>query len=185
MVSFERLMQLWCFPKFFFHIFFLSLVSEILSKWIVFPLLPWSFLWNSKSSILRELLSSDSFSSSPFLCYGNLKTVFPVEFCAENGIPLSPPRGWNKERFDWVEYLEETGATPAPRWMFADEFNVSTITYICSSQFHSYCFMFLNLLSVRTCSRKKNCGFGEISFMSNLIENSFSEFPFKFQLFFF
>lgn len=56
------------------------------------------------------------------LCTANHPYIFPVSWCEENGITLSPPRGWQSkegEPFSWVNYLSKTpGVETAPRALF-------------------------------------------------------------------
>lgn len=45
--------------------------------------------------------------------------IFPVGFCAENGLKIMPPVGWNADTFTWPSYLRETGEVAAPSKFFA------------------------------------------------------------------
>jgi hypothetical protein len=69
----------------------------------------------------EEEEEEDSSSGSDWFCYHiSSNSIFPCGFCAENGIVLTPPIGYDdKEKpFDWDSYFEETcteAATIKPR----------------------------------------------------------------------
>lgn len=45
-------------------------------------------------------------------------SIFPVGFCAANGITLTPPNGYDINTFRWDTYLEETKSLPADEHLF-------------------------------------------------------------------
>jgi hypothetical protein len=54
-------------------------------------------------------------SGFDWFCYHiSSPCVYPCGFCAENGIVLTPPTGYDKETFDWASYFEETCTESAP-----------------------------------------------------------------------
>lgn len=44
--------------------------------------------------------------------------IFPPGFCEENDIVLTPPRGYENDRFDWNTYLLDTESIPAETHLF-------------------------------------------------------------------
>lgn len=44
--------------------------------------------------------------------------IFPVGFCAGNGIPLTPPKGYEADLFNWEQYLRDTKCTTADDSLF-------------------------------------------------------------------
>jgi hypothetical protein len=57
----------------------------------------------------------DSSGGSDWFCYHiTSHSVFPCGFCAEHGIVLTPPIGYDDRIFDWDSYFEETGTKAAP-----------------------------------------------------------------------
>ena len=58
-------------------------------------------------------------SSDDCFCYHmSSPCIFPAGFCASNGIPLTPPKDYDKASFDWNRYLQETGCVAAPPQLF-------------------------------------------------------------------
>ncbi|KAK9507297.1 hypothetical protein O3M35_007184 [Rhynocoris fuscipes] len=56
---------------------------------------------------------------SDWFCYHSSSAcVLPPGFCHQNGITLTPPRGYDAATFDWEDYLTETGSIPAPAELF-------------------------------------------------------------------
>ncbi|XP_073989613.1 scm-related gene containing four mbt domains isoform X3 [Rhodnius prolixus] len=56
---------------------------------------------------------------SDWFCYHSSSAcVLPPGFCNQNGITLTPPRGYDAATFDWADYLTETGSIPAPAELF-------------------------------------------------------------------
>lgn len=47
--------------------------------------------------------------------------IFPVGFCASNGIPLTPPKGYEADLFNWEQYLRDTKCTTADESLFNRE----------------------------------------------------------------
>ncbi|XP_053210002.1 MBT domain-containing protein 1-like [Panonychus citri] len=61
---------------------------------------------------------------SDWFCYHVLSpNIFPAGFCMLNNIPLTPPRGYNRE-FNWFEYLQETKSRAAPVHLFKKDIPV-------------------------------------------------------------
>jgi hypothetical protein len=57
----------------------------------------------------------DSSGGSDWFCYHiTSHSVFPCGFCAEHGIVLTPPIGYDDRTFDWDSYFEQTGTEAAP-----------------------------------------------------------------------
>nr|XP_018897808.1 PREDICTED: polycomb protein Sfmbt-like [Bemisia tabaci] len=44
--------------------------------------------------------------------------IFPIGFCAKNELPLTPPKGYLPNTFNWTEYLAATGSAAAPVNLF-------------------------------------------------------------------
>lgn len=44
--------------------------------------------------------------------------IFPIGFCAKNELPLTPPKGYLPNTFNWNEYLATTGSAAAPVNLF-------------------------------------------------------------------
>ena len=58
-------------------------------------------------------------TGSDWFCYHEKSPcIFPVGFCKENGIPLTPPNGCNKTTFNWNSYLANTKFIPAVKSVF-------------------------------------------------------------------
>ncbi|XP_011501028.1 PREDICTED: polycomb protein Sfmbt-like isoform X1 [Ceratosolen solmsi marchali] len=61
-------------------------------------------------------------SGSDWFCYHSCSPcIFPVGFCAQHGLPLTPPKGYDPTTFTWDSYLEETNTIPAPAELFNRE----------------------------------------------------------------
>ncbi|XP_034936370.1 polycomb protein Sfmbt-like isoform X2 [Chelonus insularis] len=61
-------------------------------------------------------------NGADWFCYNsNSPCIFPVGFCAQNGLPLTPPKGCDPTTFSWNAYLAETNALPAPVQLFNRE----------------------------------------------------------------
>ncbi|KAJ8672737.1 hypothetical protein QAD02_003997 [Eretmocerus hayati] len=61
-------------------------------------------------------------SGSDWFCYHSCSPcIFPVGFCAQHGLPLTPPKGYDPTTFTWDSYLEETNTLPAPPELFNRE----------------------------------------------------------------
>lgn len=79
--------------------------------------------------VLREgyiMVRIDSYdediSGADWFCYHRSSPcVFPVGFCSQHAIPLTPPKGYSAGAFRWEEYLAATGAPPAPPQLFQRE----------------------------------------------------------------
>lgn len=58
-------------------------------------------------------------TGSDWFCYHEKSPcIFPVGFCKANGIPLTPPNGYNRGTFSWNTYLAEKKAVPAMDQVF-------------------------------------------------------------------
>ncbi|XP_014222330.1 polycomb protein Sfmbt-like isoform X1 [Trichogramma pretiosum] len=58
-------------------------------------------------------------NGSDWFCYHSCSPcIFPVGFCAQHGLPLTPPKEYDSTTFDWSTYLAETNAVPAPMVLF-------------------------------------------------------------------
>ncbi|KAF7998240.1 hypothetical protein HCN44_009638 [Aphidius gifuensis] len=78
--------------------------------------------------VLREnyiMIRIDSYdedkSGADWFCYNaNSPCIFPIGFCAQNGLPLTPPKGYDPTTFTWDTYIYETNTIPAPIQLFYD-----------------------------------------------------------------
>lgn len=58
-------------------------------------------------------------NGSDWFCYhASSPCIFPVGFCSLNKIPLKPPNNYEKNEFNWFEYLRETKSAAAPVSLF-------------------------------------------------------------------
>ncbi|KAJ6658960.1 hypothetical protein lerEdw1_019597 [Lerista edwardsae] len=56
---------------------------------------------------------------SNWFCYhASLHSIFPVSFCKNNNIELTPPKGYDAKTFSWTSYLEKTKSKAAPARLF-------------------------------------------------------------------
>ncbi|ESO90513.1 hypothetical protein LOTGIDRAFT_164102 [Lottia gigantea] len=53
-----------------------------------------------------------------FAAYSNISTIFPMHWCQWKGIKISFPRGYDKQEFNWSEYLNDNEAVSAPEFCF-------------------------------------------------------------------
>ncbi|XP_014477353.1 PREDICTED: polycomb protein Sfmbt-like [Dinoponera quadriceps] len=61
-------------------------------------------------------------SGADWFCYHSCSPcIFPVGFCSQHGLPLTPPKGYDPTAFTWDAYFTETNTTPAPRQLFNRE----------------------------------------------------------------
>uniref|UniRef100_A0A8D3DRX1 Scm like with four mbt domains 1 n=1 Tax=Scophthalmus maximus TaxID=52904 RepID=A0A8D3DRX1_SCOMX len=56
-----------------------------------------------------------------FLCHRDSPGIFPAQWSLKNGLPLSPPPGYQGPDFDWADYLKKSEAEAAPQHCFPDE----------------------------------------------------------------
>lgn len=64
-------------------------------------------------------------SGADWFCYHQRSPcIFPVGFSAANSIPLIPPSGFDAATFDWVAYVEASGAPAAGPELFAPRSSV-------------------------------------------------------------
>uniref|UniRef100_A0A3B3QXI8 Scm like with four mbt domains 1 n=1 Tax=Paramormyrops kingsleyae TaxID=1676925 RepID=A0A3B3QXI8_9TELE len=57
--------------------------------------------------------------SRPFVCHSDSSGIFPAQWSLKNGVPLSPPPGYQGQDFDWADYLKQCEAEAAPQHCFA------------------------------------------------------------------
>uniref|UniRef100_A0A3Q2XEM2 Scm like with four mbt domains 1 n=1 Tax=Hippocampus comes TaxID=109280 RepID=A0A3Q2XEM2_HIPCM len=62
-------------------------------------------------------LESDA-SGRSFLCHRDTPGIFPAQWSLKNGLPLSPPPGYQGPDFDWADYLKRCEAAAAPEHCF-------------------------------------------------------------------
>uniref|UniRef100_A0A7N6FK34 SAM domain-containing protein n=1 Tax=Anabas testudineus TaxID=64144 RepID=A0A7N6FK34_ANATE len=55
-----------------------------------------------------------------FLCHRDSPGIFPAQWSLKNGLPLSPPPGYQGPDFDWADYLKQCEAEAAPQHCFPD-----------------------------------------------------------------
>lgn len=67
---------------------------------------------------LDDLQSVDPHALVRFSCYSDSKCIFPVNWCHNKGLRLTPPKGWPKLDFNWAEYLEYNRGKAAPESCF-------------------------------------------------------------------
>uniref|UniRef100_A0A669EIQ6 Scm like with four mbt domains 1 n=1 Tax=Oreochromis niloticus TaxID=8128 RepID=A0A669EIQ6_ORENI len=58
---------------------------------------------------LCDIEESDSAGRS-FLCHRDSPGIFPAQWSLKNGLPLSPPPGYQGPDFDWADYLKQCEA---------------------------------------------------------------------------
>lgn len=76
--------------------------------------------------VLREgyiMIRIDSYdedaSGADWFCYHSYSPcIFPVGFCSQHGLALTPPKGYDPTAFTWDSYLDETNTIPAPPELF-------------------------------------------------------------------
>ncbi|CAB1353501.1 unnamed protein product [Coregonus sp. 'balchen'] len=56
-----------------------------------------------------------------FLCHRDSPGIFPAQWSLKNGLPLSPPPGYQGQDFDWADYLKQCEAEAAPQHCFPTE----------------------------------------------------------------
>uniref|UniRef100_A0A4W5NIW3 Scm like with four mbt domains 1 n=1 Tax=Hucho hucho TaxID=62062 RepID=A0A4W5NIW3_9TELE len=57
-------------------------------------------------------------SGKSFLCHRDSPGIFPAQWSLKNGLPLSPPPGYQGQDFDWADYLKQCEAEAAPQNCF-------------------------------------------------------------------
>uniref|UniRef100_A0A8C8IQR0 SAM domain-containing protein n=1 Tax=Oncorhynchus tshawytscha TaxID=74940 RepID=A0A8C8IQR0_ONCTS len=60
-------------------------------------------------------------SGKSFLCHRDSPGIFPAQWSLKNGLPLSPPPGYQGQDFDWADYLKQSEAEAAPQHCFPTE----------------------------------------------------------------
>ncbi|KAI4493233.1 hypothetical protein M0802_009521 [Mischocyttarus mexicanus] len=61
-------------------------------------------------------------SGADWFCYHSCSPcIFPIGFCSQHGLPLTPPKGYDSTTFTWDAYLVETNTVPAPLQLFNRE----------------------------------------------------------------
>ncbi|XP_029549843.1 scm-like with four MBT domains protein 1 isoform X5 [Salmo trutta] len=71
--------------------------------------------------VQMDSLQVDSEGARPglsLLCHYGSTGIFPAQWSLKNGVPLSPPPGYQGQNFDWVDYLTQCGAEGAPESCF-------------------------------------------------------------------
>uniref|UniRef100_A0A8C8H4K2 SLED domain-containing protein n=1 Tax=Oncorhynchus tshawytscha TaxID=74940 RepID=A0A8C8H4K2_ONCTS len=71
--------------------------------------------------VQMDSLQGDSEGAGPgssFLCHHGSTEIFPVQWSLKNGVPLSPPPGYQGQDFDWAYYLKQCGTEGAPESCF-------------------------------------------------------------------
>uniref|UniRef100_A0A3P9BYR6 Scm like with four mbt domains 1 n=1 Tax=Maylandia zebra TaxID=106582 RepID=A0A3P9BYR6_9CICH len=66
---------------------------------------------------LCDIEESESAGRS-FLCHRDSPGIFPAQWSLKNGLPLSPPPGYQGPDFDWADYLKQCEAEAAPQHCF-------------------------------------------------------------------
>uniref|UniRef100_A0A3Q0RVV3 Scm like with four mbt domains 1 n=1 Tax=Amphilophus citrinellus TaxID=61819 RepID=A0A3Q0RVV3_AMPCI len=66
---------------------------------------------------LCDIEESESVGRS-FLCHRDSPGIFPAQWSLKNGLPLSPPPGYQGPDFDWADYLKQCEAEAAPQHCF-------------------------------------------------------------------
>uniref|UniRef100_A0AAX7SC66 SAM domain-containing protein n=1 Tax=Astatotilapia calliptera TaxID=8154 RepID=A0AAX7SC66_ASTCA len=69
---------------------------------------------------LCDIEESESAGRS-FLCHRDSPGIFPAQWSLKNGLPLSPPPGYQGPDFDWADYLKQCEAEAAPQHCFPTE----------------------------------------------------------------
>lgn len=54
-----------------------------------------------------------------FLCNRESPGIFPVNWSLKNGLPLCPPPGYQRQDFDWTDYLKQSQTEAAPQHCFS------------------------------------------------------------------
>ncbi|XP_030754789.1 polycomb protein Sfmbt isoform X2 [Sitophilus oryzae] len=65
-----------------------------------------------------DTYDSDSTGADWFCYHVKSPCIFPVGFCQKHNIPLTPPKGYGQDTFDWSKYLMGTGHIPADPSLF-------------------------------------------------------------------
>lgn len=61
----------------------------------------------------------EDIGGADWFCYNaGSPCIFPVGFCSQHGLPLTPPKGYDPTTFSWDTYLEETTTVPASGQLF-------------------------------------------------------------------
>ncbi|XP_018370885.1 PREDICTED: polycomb protein Sfmbt-like isoform X1 [Trachymyrmex cornetzi] len=73
-----------------------------------------------KDYIMIRIDSYDADANgADWFCYHSCSPcIFPIGFCAQHGLPLTPPKGYDPTTFTWDAYLAETNTIPAPMQLF-------------------------------------------------------------------
>lgn len=65
-----------------------------------------------------DTYESDSTGADWFCYHVSSPCIFPAGFCERYGIPLTPPKSYDSDTFNWNSYLKETNNDPVPVRMF-------------------------------------------------------------------
>lgn len=69
-------------------------------------------------------------SGKDWFCYhSSSPCIFPVGFCSQNDVRLTPPKGYDLESFTWDSFLKETGTKAAPLQLFNSVSIIITIVF--------------------------------------------------------
>ncbi|XP_078597894.1 scm-like with four MBT domains protein 1 isoform X3 [Branchiostoma floridae x Branchiostoma japonicum] len=52
------------------------------------------------------------------VCHAGSQGIFPVGWCSQHGLHLTPPKGFQRPQFEWTEYLRLCNAQAAPATIF-------------------------------------------------------------------
>ncbi|XP_066283579.1 scm-like with four MBT domains protein 1 isoform X2 [Branchiostoma lanceolatum] len=52
------------------------------------------------------------------VCHAGSQGIFPVGWCSQHGLHLTPPKGFQRPQFEWTEYLRLCNAQAAPATVF-------------------------------------------------------------------
>ncbi|XP_075929521.1 scm-like with four MBT domains protein 2 isoform X2 [Petromyzon marinus] len=88
----------------------------------VHPTLPFSIAPATVTKVLSEwffVVEMDAAGGevaplAPLVCSLDGPTALPAQWSLKNGVPCTPPPGYEGQDFDWAEYLKSSGAEAAP-----------------------------------------------------------------------
>uniref|UniRef100_S4RUZ9 Scm like with four mbt domains 1 n=1 Tax=Petromyzon marinus TaxID=7757 RepID=S4RUZ9_PETMA len=88
----------------------------------VHPTLPFSIAPATVTKVLSEwffVVEMDTAGGevaplAPLVCSLDGPTALPAQWSLKNGVPCTPPPGYEGQDFDWAEYLKSSGAEAAP-----------------------------------------------------------------------
>ena len=56
--------------------------------------------------------------STQFICHASSRSIYPVGWCKQNNVFLTPPKDMSGRPFEWSKYLQKTSSIPAPSRLF-------------------------------------------------------------------